>query len=60
MDLYEILEIKSTATEIEIKKSYHRLAKIYHPDKNKNIDANEKFQRIQSAYEILSNDKTRL
>ena len=59
MDLYKILEIKPTATENDIKKSYHRLAKIYHPDKNKNPDANEKFQKIHSAYEILSNDKTR-
>ena len=59
MDLYEILEIKSTATENEIKKSYHRLVKLYHPDKNKAPNASEKFQKIQSAYEILSNDKTR-
>ena len=59
MDLYKILEIKPTATENEIKKSYYRLVKIYHPDKNKDINANEKFQKIQSAYEILSNDKTR-
>jgi molecular chaperone DnaJ len=59
MDLYEILEIKPTASEVEIKKAYFRLAKIYHPDKNKSKDAIEKFQRIQSAYEILINDKTR-
>lgn len=59
MDLYKILEIKPTATENEIKKSYYRLVKIYHPDKNKDINANEQFQKIQSAYEILSNDKTR-
>lgn len=59
MDLYNILEIKPTSTENEIKKAYHKLIKIYHPDKNKNIDANEKFQKIHSAYEILKNDKTR-
>lgn len=59
MDLYQILEIKSTASENEIKKAYHKLAKIYHPDKNKSIDAKEKFQKIQSAYEILSNNETR-
>ena len=59
MDLYEILEIKSYATENEIRKAYHRLAKIYHPDKNKDVNTSEKFQKIQSAYEILSNDKTR-
>jgi hypothetical protein len=60
MDLYQILEIKPNATEIEIKKAYHKLAKIYHPDKNKDKNASEKFQKIQSAYEILINDKTRL
>lgn len=59
MDLYEILEIKPNASEVEIKKAYFRLAKIYHPDRNKSKDANEKFQRIQSAYEILINDKSR-
>ena len=59
MDLYNILEIEPTSTETDIKKAYHRLAKIYHPDKNKEPNANEKFQKIQSAYEILGNDKTR-
>lgn len=59
MDLFEILEIKSNASEIEIKKAYHRLAKKYHPDKCCSADATDKFQKIQSAYEILSNDETR-
>ena len=59
MDLYGILEIKSNASEVEIKKAYHRLVKLYHPDKNKSPDANQKFQRIHSAYEILINDKSR-
>lgn len=59
MELYEILEIKSTASKVEIKKAYLRMAKIYHPDRNKTKDVSEKFQKIQSAYEILINDKTR-
>jgi curved DNA-binding protein CbpA len=59
MDLYEILEIKSNASEIEIKKAYHRLVLKYHPDKNNNTTT-DKFQKIQSAYEILINSKTRL
>jgi hypothetical protein len=59
MDLYEILEIKPNASEIEIKKAYLRLVKVYHPDKNQSHDTSEKFQRIQSAYEILINSTTR-
>ena len=60
MDLYEILEIKSNASESEIKKAYYRLAKIYHPDKNSSPEAQLKFQKINSAYEILINDKSRI
>jgi len=59
MDLYEILEIKNTASTNDIKKAYYRLAKIYHPDKNNDIDKDNRFQKIQSAYEILRDDKTR-
>jgi len=58
MNLYDILELKINATEIEIKKAYFRLAKKYHPDKNKE-DTTLQFQQIQSAYEILINNNTR-
>ncbi len=59
MSLYEILEIKPTASEYEIKKAYHILSKKYHPDKCKDDDATEKFQKINSAYQILMDDKVR-
>jgi hypothetical protein len=59
MDLYKILEIKPTASEIEIKKAYLRLVKQYHPDKNNSPNATDHFQKIQSAYEILINSTTR-
>lgn len=60
MSLYDILEIKPNASEQEIKKAYYNLAKKYHPDRCSDLDATEKFQKIQSAYEVLINDKTRL
>ncbi|MBR3623722.1 MAG: DnaJ domain-containing protein, partial [Selenomonadaceae bacterium] len=36
MNHYEVLEVAKTATQKEIKKAYYRLAKLYHPDHNKN------------------------
>jgi len=58
MDLYEILNIKTNATKADIRKAYYNLAKKYHPDKNNNND--EDFKRINSAYQILINDTSRL
>jgi DnaJ family protein A protein 2 len=56
--LYEILQVEPTASDDEIKKSYRKLAKEFHPDKNK--DHGDKFKEISFAYEILSNpDKRR-
>ena len=59
MDLFEILELPKEASEVEIKKAYHKLAKKWHPDKNNNQKAKEKFQQINSAYSILSNKTSR-
>jgi len=52
--LYETLEINDSASEAEIKKAYRKLARKYHPDVNKDKDAEDKFKEINSAYEILS------
>lgn len=52
--LYETLEISENASEAEIKKAYRKLARQYHPDINKEKDAEEKFKEINAAYEILS------
>ena len=57
--LYETLEVSPNATSDEIKKSYRRLARKYHPDINKEKDAEEKFKEINAAYEILSDEKKR-
>ena len=55
--LYDILEINENATEEEIKKAYRQLARKYHPDINKEKNAEEKFKEINAAYEILSDKK---
>jgi len=52
--LYDTLEISTNASEAEIKKAYRKLARKYHPDVNKEKDAEDKFKEINAAYEILS------
>ncbi|GBG70407.1 hypothetical protein CBR_g6535 [Chara braunii] len=58
-DCYEVLKVKQTATPAEIKKAYYKLSLQYHPDKNKDPDAQKIFAKIATAYEILWNEKTR-
>jgi curved DNA-binding protein CbpA len=63
-DAYSLLGIGNglEATEAEIKKSYRKLALKWHPDKNKDKDPKlvaEKFDRLQKAYELLTDAKAR-
>jgi molecular chaperone DnaJ len=58
-DYYEILEASKTATQEEIKSSFRKLAKKYHPDVSKEPNAAEKFKEAQEAYAILSDDGKR-
>lgn len=58
-DYYEILGVKRTASDREIKKAFRKLAIKYHPDKNKGKDAEEKFREIAQAYEVLSDAEKR-
>lgn len=58
-DYYKILGIHREATDEEIKKAYRKLALKFHPDKNPDSNAEERFKEIGRAYEILSDKKKR-
>jgi curved DNA-binding protein len=59
-DYYEILGVKPDASEAEIKAAYRKLARQYHPDKNKEPGAEERFKAINEANEALRDpDKRR-
>jgi molecular chaperone DnaJ len=59
-DYYEILGVKRDASPEEIKKTYRRLARKYHPDLNPgDKNAEKKFKEINGAYEVLSDTKKR-
>ena len=57
-DYYAILGVGKNATEDELKKAYRKMALRYHPDKNKDPDAEDKFKEIAEAYEVLSDCKS--
>ncbi|KAL2004803.1 hypothetical protein VTN00DRAFT_3076 [Thermoascus crustaceus] len=57
---YDILGVPPTATELEIKKAYRKLAITTHPDKNPGDEtAHSRFQAIGEAYQVLSNEDLR-
>ncbi|XP_077995885.1 uncharacterized protein LOC144449247, partial [Glandiceps talaboti] len=57
--LYKVLGVQPNATERDIKKSYHKLAKQFHPDKNNASNAEEKFKEIVTSYDILKDKEKR-
>lgn len=59
MDYYEVLGVSKNASREEIKKAYKKLAKKYHPDLNKEADAEKKFKEINEAAAVLGDDQKR-
>uniref|UniRef100_A0A0G4I3K0 J domain-containing protein n=1 Tax=Chromera velia CCMP2878 TaxID=1169474 RepID=A0A0G4I3K0_9ALVE len=57
---WDNLGLSPRATESEIKNQYRRLSKMYHPDKNPDPSARENFERIATAYEILTKSPKKL
>ena len=58
-DYYEILGVARDATDDDLKKSYRKLAMQYHPDRNREADAEERFKEISEAYEVLCDGRKR-
>lgn len=58
-DYYEILGVSRDASPEDIKKAYRRLAMKYHPDRNPDTDAQDRFKEAKEAYEILKDGQKR-
>ena len=58
-DFYVLLGVARTATEVEIKKAYRKLAMEYHPDRNPAPEAEARFKEITEAYEVLRDPEKR-
>ncbi|XP_039611716.1 dnaJ homolog subfamily C member 16 [Polypterus senegalus] len=58
-DPYKVLGLSKTASQTQIKKAYKQLAREWHPDKNKNPEAEDMFIKITKSYEVLSSEEKR-
>ncbi|MCW2913058.1 MAG: heat shock protein DnaJ protein [Actinomycetia bacterium] len=58
-DFYQALGVSRTASQDEIQRAYRKLARTYHPDINKDPEAEERFKEISEAYDVLSDPESR-
>jgi len=58
-DYYEVLGVNKNANGDDIKRAFRKLARQFHPDVNKDRDAESRFKEINEAYEVLSDDQKR-
>ena len=57
MNTYSVLGVAQGASADEVKQAYRRMAMKYHPDRNSDADAKQKFQEVQEAYQEITNPK---
>ena len=58
-DYYKILGVERTISQADLKKTYRKLARKYHPDVSKEANAEERFKEVNEAYEVLGDEEKR-